>query len=392
MNKLIKFVISTLSLTMSFTASASTSNADAEIVKQAVTTMMQQHNIPGVAIELYVDGKPETYFFGYANKAKKQLITDKTIFEVGSITKVMTSLLLAQQVDGAKMQLDDSITKALPQLPTAFDDISFKNLATHTSGLPFTAPAFVKNKNQLEVYFKTWEPTASADEEWTYSDFGMGMLGDGLAALTHKNFNQLYRKNILAPLQMQLIGLTVPANLMQYYAQGYDKNDLPTKPIQSGLFPAAGGMKMSADDMQHFLKAAIGLPGTPDRIFYPMRMTQAAYVKLADKMQGLGWQIHSLESEEIAGLLAEETPTKFGPYSVIKMIEKPKFDGDSLIDKTGTTDGFRTYVAVIPNKKTGIVVLMNKNIDDNSLVNTAREILFKINKIEPPKAEDNQKA
>lgn len=393
MKKSMKLVISTLALALSFTTAIAAPNSDAEIVKNTITALMQEHKIPGVAVELYVDGKPEAYFFGYANTAKQEPITDKTIFEVGSISKVMTSILLAQQVDSGKLQLDDSITTVLPELPTAFDDISFKNLATHTSGLPFSAPATVKNRKELETYFKTWEPTADADEEWTYSNFGIGMLGEGLEAFTHQNFNQLYRKNILLPLKMQPIGLTVPANLMKYYAQGYDKNGLATKPIQSGLFPAAGGMKMSASDMQHFLKAAIGLSGTPDRIFYPMRMTQAAYVKLEDKMQGLGWQIHSLDPDEIAGLLAEGSSDKFGPFPVVEMMEKPKFDGDSLIDKTGTTDGFRAYVAVIPSKKTGIVILMNKNIDNGPLVDAARGILFKINKIEPkPKEENHQDA
>jgi beta-lactamase class C len=377
-----KWILVIIGCCLSSAIFADTTMNDGDTVKQTITKIMKENHIPGVAVELFIAGKPSSYNFGYADAVKKKPVTQQTIFEIGSISKIMTSILLAQQIDAAKIQIDDSITTVLPHLPTAFDDISFKNLATHTSGLPFSAPETIKTRTALENYFKTWEPKEDADETWTYSNFGIGLLGYSLETLLHQNYNQLYRKNILMPLHMQAIGITVPQNLLENYAQGYDKSGAAVKPLQAGLFPAAGAVKASAQDMQQFLRAAIGLPGTPDKIFYPMRMTQASYVKLADQFQGLGWQIHSLDESEISNLLSQKND-ELRSYPVEEMIEKPTFDGNALIDKTGTTNGFRAYIAVIPNKKTGIVLLMNKNVDNNVLVHSARQILFKVNNLLP---------
>ena len=384
MKKIVKLISTGLLLLMPFYASAQTPQ-DEEIVRQSITAFMKQNNIPGAAVELYVNGKPESYYFGYADQEKKTPITKNTIFEVGSITKIMTSILLAQQVDAAKVQLNDPVTKFLPGLPEDFEDVTLKNLATHTAGLPFKAPESVTDRTQLEKYLNEMEPTP-AGEKWAYSNFGIGLLGYALETSTNKSFDQLYRTQILSPLKMQPIALTVPKKLSRYYAQGYDKSGVPVKPIEMSLFPAAGAMKASANDMQHFLSAAIGLPGTPERIFYPMRLTQTAFVRLADKDQGLGWQIHPITTQTMPRLLNEPDSMNFGPVPVAEIYDKPTYNGNALIDKTGATDGFRTYVAVIPNKKSGIVILTNKYVSNGQLVNTGRELLFKLANVTPNEA------
>lgn len=383
MNKMLQFMFASLLSVIYVNGCAKpASDPNAEVIKTTMATFMKENNIPGVAVEVYVDGKPSSYYFGYADKEKKTPVTQKTIFEVGSISKLMTSLLLAQQVDSAKVQLDDPVKKYITELPSNFEEITLKNLATHTSGLPFNSPSSIQTRTELETYLTQWKPAYAANEQWTYSNFGMGMLGYTLETVLHKSFDQLYRSKILSPLKMEPIALTVPKRLKPDCAQGYDKEGNPVQPMQLGLFPAAGGIKASASDMQHFLSAAIGLPGTPERILYPMRMTQAIYVKLDDKMQGLGWQIHSLNADNLAHLLNESEEMNFGPLPVAEVLEKPLYDGNALMDKTGSTNGFRAYIAVIPNKQSGIVLLTNKYISNRVLVNTARELLFKLSKIE----------
>ena len=69
---------------------AKTFDPNAELVKTAIAQFMKDNNIPGVAVEMYVDGKPRSYYFGYADVEDKKPITKNTIFEVGSITKLMT--------------------------------------------------------------------------------------------------------------------------------------------------------------------------------------------------------------------------------------------------------------------------------------------------------------
>lgn len=359
------------------------------MVEKIVKEFMQENNIPGVAVELYVDGKPKAYYFGYANKAKKIPITKNTIFEVGSITKLFTSLLLAQQVDAAKVQLDNSIMNYLPNLPNKFEDITLGNLATHTSGLSFTVPDTIHSKTALRKYFSNWSPVYCIDEEWAYSNIGMALLGEALEKMAHKKIGQLYSERILSPLKMTASALNEPDDYKKFIAQGYDKEGNPAKPTVFKLF-SAGALKMSAADMQRFMAVAIGLPGTPERIFYPMRMTQAAYVKLPDREQGLGWEIHSLKPNKIALLVDEPETMNLGPVKIKEIYDKPKFNGDALIDKTGATDGFRSYIAIIPNKKAGIVILANRYVAHDEIVNTAREILFKATKIEIEHDEEDE--
>lgn len=137
-------------------------------IKQAVTAFMRANDVPGVAVEIYVDGKPQSYYFGLADKVKKTPVTKNTIFEVGSITKVMTSLLLAQQVDSARMQLDNSVIDYIPDLPAQYEDITLVNLATHTAGLPFDVPDNISATAAMHDYLNKWSPTFSPDEQWVY--------------------------------------------------------------------------------------------------------------------------------------------------------------------------------------------------------------------------------
>jgi beta-lactamase class C len=359
-----------------------------QIVKETITEFMEKNDIPGVAVQLYVDGKPYSYYFGYANKDKKTPVTNKTIFEVGSISKVMTSLLLAEEIDFSKMQLNDPVTKYLPDLPPSFQGVNLQSLATHTSGLSFNLPETVQSEADYKTYLTHLSLSSSPNDQWAYSNLGIGILGQAIEQVSHKDLNQLYLKQILSPLGMQPIGLTIPKKLQAHYAQGYDEEGQPVAPKKGNLLMAAYGVKASASDMQRFLSAAIGLRGTPGKIFYPMRMTQTGYVKLSDHLQGLGWQIYPLTPQNIDSLLdvddSETTQTE--AVKVNEVIQKPTFNGDALIDKTGTTAGFGAYIALIPNKKSGIVILTNRHATDKAIVGVGREILYKLGKITPTTA------
>lgn len=380
MKKLMHLFTVLFFLSLSATSYAQATNSAEHLINQEVAEFMHANNVPGVAIELYVNGKPYSYYYGYANPEKKIPVTKKTIFELGSITKLMTSLLLTQEVDYNKIQLSDPVTNYLPNLGEDFKEVKVQDLATHVSGLPFKAPANIANRDELNKYLTTWSPDESPRYEWRYSNFGMGMLGFVLETETNKNYDQLYRRHILQPLHMQEIGLIVPKKQLPNYAQGFNSAGKPVSEEQLGLFPSAAGMKASAEDMQKFLGAAIGVSGTPERIFYPMRMTQVNYVRLSNnKMQGLGWEIYPFASFSANSLKTAPEDANFGPIKVEEVYVQPKFDGDALMDKTGATEGFRSYIAVIPNKQTGITVLANRYVSNKAIVELGRRILFKLN-------------
>ena len=171
-------------------------------------------------------------------------------------------------------------------------------------------------------------------------------------------------------------GVTVPASLTKYYAQGYDQTSKPVARVGEGVFSSVYGIKASAADMQKFLSAAVGLPGTPPRVFYPMRLTQSMFLRKNNEYQGLAWQIHAIRNNtDINGLL---NAVDQSPGVIQEVYERPVYSDKVMADKTGITEGFSAYIAVIPAKKSGIVILVNKNIPDRAIVKLAREILFKV--------------
>jgi len=370
-----------LVLLLIISAPAAYADSPDEVVNHVMHEYMEKNNIPGAAVLLYTDGKPSSYYFGYADVAAKKPVTKNTIFELGSISKVMTTLLLAQDVDYAKIKLQEPITKYIPTLPDSFKALTMRSLATHTTSLPLFLPTDIKNRVDWEQkYAATWEPAYAPDTNYTYSNVGIGLIGQAIEAVAHESFDKIYRAKILAPLGMQPLGITVPAKLQPNVAQGYDANTEPAPPVSS-LFPAAGCLKASAEDMQKFLSASIGLPNTPDSIFYPIRMTQSAYLAVKGSAMGLGWVIHDMSSANLKILRNGDDGLGIQALPVEEVYPDPVFIGTNLIDKTGTTDGFRSYIAVLPSKKSGIVILANHHAKDKAIVVAAREILFKLNGI-----------
>jgi beta-lactamase class C len=356
-----------------------------DLVKSNVMPFMRINKIPGVAVSIYLNGVPHNYYFGYANLTTQQPVTGNTIFEIGSITKLFTSLLLAEEVKAGRVNLEKNVDTILPDFSAslkAFHSITLEQLATHTSGLPFDVSPNVKTREQLVRHLRWWHFPLPNMHSWIYSNVGMGLLGNSLEALTGQSFNDLYRRNILAPLGMQEIGINVPEALVSEYAQGYRTDGSPAPRVNLAAREASGSIKASATDMSRFLAAAMGLPGTPDFILSSMRLTQTPFVQLPTFEQGLGWQIYALNNKKIASMLRPPALMHVGPIpSKPVFILSRHFDSDHLFDKTGTTAGFRAYIALIPNRKTGIVILTNRRVSDPALLGTARRILFKIDGI-----------
>lgn len=354
-----------------------------QFIKKNIQKWMSHNDVPGVAVELFENGTPHAYYFGIADRETKQPITQNTIFEAGSLTKLFTCLLLAKEINAGEMELDDSITKYLPATVDSpkkpFNKITLENLATHTSGLPFMMPPPIKNKSQLHHYFSSWKPSAVIGTQWAYSNLGIGLLGNVLEAKNQQSIDKLYWNKILKPLEMEPIGTVVSEEFMENYAQGYTTENKPNRSAKNTWSPAAGSLKMSAVDALEFLRAAIGRSDVPSDIAQAMRMTQTPYVITHGFQQGLGWVINSDPTENREALLHPAEDLLRGPIAAKQLSrDKQLFDGDALIDKTGGTDGFRSYIAVIPNKKSGIVILANRFVSTGEITRIGREILFNL--------------
>lgn len=346
---------------------------ESRIAKQ-MASFMQQYKVPGAAVILYRDGKPEQFYFGYADRETKTPITAQTLFEIGSISKIFTVLLLAQEINAGHMRLEDPISLYIPELKTykALKKMTLEKLATHTADLPFNAPDKVKNEHDLIEHIKSWKPTHQEPVWWKYSNHGVELIRIALERYTGKSFNDLLIARILKPLGMARVGAIVPPALQKYYASCYDKGGNKSIAWNDGYLIGSAALKVSGNDMQQFLKTALGLPGVPSSILNAMHLTQLPYVVVEPINHGLAWEITDLANKE----KVFEWPV--GIAAALVPHDKRIFDPNALYEKGGTTNGFHAYVGVIPGKKSGICIMINKRRYDGwkVLKKLGREILL----------------
>lgn len=334
-------------------------------VNAIVKPWMQQRGIPGVVVEVYSNGVPSAYYFGYADMEKTTPVTGNTIFEIGSITKAFTSILLAQEVLHHDLSLNDTAVTYIPQFQsntkTPFSKITLRNLATHTGGLPYDEPSTVKTNGQALSYFSHWRTPIRIGQSWAYSNVGMGILGYILENKMHQSINTLYQQNILIPLGMTPLGTSIPANDEAYRAKGYNRGGEFMPPREYWVFPASGAIKASGNDMQKFLRAALLLPGTPPGIANAMRLTQTPFVRTGVSQQGLAWVVIPLQRLNDQWILPAKKNTSVGPMPSQQLDSlESQYNARAIIEKTGTIDGFRSYIGVIPATQSGVVILTNR--------------------------------
>ncbi|KFE49922.1 beta-lactamase/D-alanine carboxypeptidase [Pseudomonas syringae] len=357
-------------------ATAAPANIDVAVT-DAAKAVMQQYNIPGLAIALTVDGQQHFYNFGVAAKDTQAKVSSDTLFELGSISKTFTATLATLAQVNGRLSLNDHPGQYLPQLKgSAFDQVTLMNLATHTAGgFPLQVPDAVQNTEQLMAYLQAWQPQYPAGSKRTYANPSIGMLGMITAKAVNKPFAEAMEQDLLPKLGLSNTWLTVPASKMPLYAQGYDKQDLPVR-LQGGVLGTeAYGMKSSATDMLHFVEANMATAKVDEPIRQALAQTHAGYFKVGAMTQALIWEHYvypaSLETllEGNSNKMAYETQ----PVTAINPPIAPL--QNDWINKTGSTNGFGGYVAFVPEKKIGIVILANKNYPNAARVKLAYGIL-----------------
>ncbi len=269
-----------------------------------------------------------------------------TLFEIGSVTKTFTSLLLADMVLKGEVKLDDPIAKYLPAGVTAPSrngrEITFLDLATQTSGLPRmpsnfrpTDPANPYNDytaDQMYEYLNGHKLNFDVGANYLYSNIGVGVLGQVLALRGGKDYETLVRERILAPLEMNDTTITLDDGLAKRFATPHDDKLKPTSPWGFASLAGAGAIRSTARDMLKYAAANLGLVKTP--LAGAMALTHELRRAFENRGMaiGLGWHFFQRR-------------------------------GALIIWHNGGTGGFRSYLGLCPKTGTGIVVLNNSSVD-----------------------------
>jgi beta-lactamase class C len=353
------------------------------VVARAVQPMMAKYHIPGAAVAVTVDGRDYVFDYGLASKQSHQPVTHDTLFEIGSVTKTFTATLASlAQVDG-RFFLSDNVAKHMPVFRgTPFGNVTLLNLGTHTpGGLPLQVPNGVTNDAELIQYLVRWQPAYAAGTYRTYGNVGIGMLGMIAAKSMNRDFTALIQGQLLPALGMKSTFINIPPARMADYAQGYTSDGAPIRMSAGVLWAQTYGVRTTATDLLRFLKANMNLIAIPGALQQAITQTHTGYFKAGPMTQDLVWEQYPYPVA-LKDLLEGNSPSmilKPTPVSALKPPQEPA--DDVWINKTGSTNGFSAYVAFVPKKRLGIVILANKSYPIEDRVSTAYEILTSLAKV-----------
>ena len=314
-----------------------------EIREILVKRVDQQKQAVGIVVGVIEpDGRRIVAYGNLANGDPRRLDGD-TVFEIGSVTKVFTSLLLADMVNRKEVALDDPAAKYLPEnvkMPErSGKSITLLDLSTHSSGLP-PLPGNFKLKDasnpygdysvgDLYQFLSGYTLPRDPGSEFEYSNLGGGLLGHLLAYRAGTDYESLIGIRITQQLSMPDTGITLSSSMERRMAAGHRSTLAPI--LKPGLplptvFAGAGALRSSANDMLTFLEAFLGYKESP---LAPAMKAMLEVRRPMGQMEiGLGWLISSADGREIAW-------------------------------HNGGTRGFRSFAGYDPKERIGVVVLSN---------------------------------
>lgn len=291
--------------------------------------------------------------YGHPQQGDGRPLTGDSVFEIGSITKVFTSLLLTDMVQRGEVRLDQPVAQLLPagtRVPQRDGrQITLADLATHTSGLPrmpdnfrpadATNPYEDYSVRDLYQFLASYELPRDPGVKWVYSNLGFGLLGLALARRAGTHYGSLVEKQICRPLGLHSTATVTTPSMAQRLALGHS-GDLITVPSWTftDAMTGAGALRSTANDMLTFLAAAMGRKRSP--------LTQA-----------------------FAALLSVRRPTQqpFIEEALGWMVDGR--GGGKIIWKDGGTGGYGSFIGYDPASGSGVVVLSNSmnSVDDLGL-------------------------
>lgn len=351
-------------------------------IDEAVQAVMREHGVPGMSIAITRNGTQHFYNYGVASKQTGRPADSDTLYEIGSISKTYTATLAAYAQARGRLAFSDSPAKYLPELAGSdFAKLSLINLGTHTTGgFPLQVPDAVKNQAQLMAYLKAWKPEHATGAYRTYANPSIGMLGVIAAKSLDRPFKAAMERDLFPKLGLGSTYIDVPAAKMADYAQGYNKQDAPVRVNPGVLAAEAYGVKTSARDMLRFVDANLGLNVADAELRTAIAQTHVGYYQLGDMTQDMAWE--QLRYPVALDALLKANAGNYNSQSQpVTALKPPLAPQDAVwINKTGSTNGFGGYVAFVPAKKTGIVILANKNYPNEARVRLAYRILDELEK------------
>jgi len=304
---------------------------------------------PGIVAGIVEHGTSTFMAYGTFDGPHTPAVDERTVFEIGSVTKVFTGTLLADMVLKGEVRLEDAVAQYLPatvHVPARDGKpITLLDLATHRSGLPSLPenlhPANHANPfadytvGQLYGFLSAYALVRHPGELYDYSNLGIALLGHALARRAGMSYEALVVRRVLEPLEMRDTRIILPSALRSRFATGHDASLGRQQPWELPTLAASGGVRSTAHDMSLFLKACLQ-PGET-RLERPILLASEPRQEggRPSVQVGLGWHI----------------------------VER---DGERVAMGNGQTGGFTAFLAYNKARDRGVVILSNsaRSVDE----------------------------
>ena len=324
--------------------------SDDEIKKILVDRIDVRRQSVGIVAGVIENNQKSVIPYGHLDMDDPRPLNGDTVFEIGSITKVFTKLLLADMAQRGEVALDDPVGKYLPstvRMPERNGRaITLIDLATHTSGLPREAgnmsytdtgnPYADYTIDQLYEFLSNYSLKRDIGSEREYSNLGFGLLGHALARRADTDYESLVYSRICAPLGMNDTRITFTPDMKKRLAAGHDPGLTFIDNWDFPALPGFGALRSTVNDLLIFLSAHLdptSSPISPAITYAQQKVPRPAGQE--DMEVNLGWGIS-------------------------------KINGKEIYWHNGGTGGYCSWTGFNPGDSTGVVVLSNSGwlVDD----------------------------
>ncbi|GAA1403653.1 serine hydrolase [Pseudonocardia kongjuensis] len=305
---------------------------------------LERSGIAGAAVAVVHDGEVLTARgFGHAGSAPVD--PDRTLFRVGSVSKVVTATAVLQQVEQGRIDLDADVRQYLDfALPLRFDPpVTMRHLLTHTAGFEERVRGLIVHGEEspdLRTALVEDPPEQVFAPGTTpgYSNYGYALAGYVVERVTGTPFDEQVRRAVLEPAGMSssTFAQPLPAELRDRLSAGYLSTDGPPMPFETVGVAPAGSLTASATDMARFVRALLDEPGAGSLL--------APRTAELMRSPGLG--------PDTLGTFAQ------GPRMTLGMFDESR-NGRQVLGHGGDTTQFHSHLQVYPAERTGVFVSLN---------------------------------
>jgi D-alanyl-D-alanine-carboxypeptidase/D-alanyl-D-alanine-endopeptidase len=312
-----------------------------ESVRKLAAARVAAGAYPGLVIGVARGNRREIMTYGSIADDRKSEPNGDTVYEIGSVTKTFTALLLADAVQRGDVTLEQPVQGLLPgyAIPKSGERaITLLDLATQSSGLPRLPenllpkdpanPYAGYTAQDMKRFLAGYVLPRAPGARYEYSNLGLGLLGKALAERSGTSYEELIRTRIATPLGMNDTAIALSPRMAERLAKGHDAAGKPAGLWDLGAIEGAGALRSTGHDLLAYVRAHMHPPSGPlsqalAAVARPRRPTDNERARI-----GLAWQVESRQGREIAW-------------------------------HNGMTGGYSAFVGFTADGERGVVVLTN---------------------------------